>query len=235
MEDAPSTQIYHCVKSVQNRKFSWSLFSCIRIEYRNLLLKSPYSVRIQEKKFQKNQKKFSIWTLFHAVFVSKIQNRVTFKVKFGYYLELLTSGTTKLLGSTEQTITTEKNSENVARLVITEVILVHCSIVNNRYMCDWRVLPTFVLNKCFGQLLAISPKNHIYWDIFCSKFSYNEVWFTDQSFVPLEKEDRINLTLLINNGGLWWYIKLSAKMKSNSKAMEVIFILCKKYDKTPGQ
>ena len=147
----------------------------------------------------------------------------------------MTSGTTKLVGSTEQTITTDKNSENVAHLVITEVILVHCSIVNNRYMCDLRVLPTFVLNKSFGQLLIISPKNHIYWDIFCSKFLYNEVWFTDQSSVPLEKEDRINLTLLINNGGLWWYIKLSAKLKSNSKAMEFIFILCKKYDKTPGQ
>ena len=103
-----------------------------------------------------------MWTLFHAVFVSKIQNRVTFKVKFGYYLKLLTSGTTKLVGSTEQTITTDKNSENVAHLVITEVILVHCSIVNNRYMCDLRVLPTFVLNKSFGQLLIISPKNHIY-------------------------------------------------------------------------
>ena len=179
--------------------FSWYLFSCIWPKYRDLRRNSPYSVRIQENT---DQKKFRIWTLFHAVFVSKIQNRVTFKVKFGYYLELLTSGTTKLVGSTEQTITTDKNSENVAHLVITEVILVHCSIVNNRYMCDSRVLPTFVLNKSFGQLLAISPKNHIYRDIFCSKFLYNEVWFTDQSSAPLEKEDRINLTLLINNGGL---------------------------------
>ena len=39
---------YHCLKSVQIRSFFWCVFSCIRIEYRDLLRKSPYSVRIQE-------------------------------------------------------------------------------------------------------------------------------------------------------------------------------------------
>ena len=36
----------HCVKSVQIRSFSWSVFSCIRTEYGDLLRKSPYSVQI---------------------------------------------------------------------------------------------------------------------------------------------------------------------------------------------
>ena len=36
--------IIHCVKSVQIRSFFWSVFSCIRTEYRDLLRKSPYSV-----------------------------------------------------------------------------------------------------------------------------------------------------------------------------------------------
>ena len=44
----------HCVKSVQMRKFSWSVFSCIRTEYWDLLCKSPYSVQIQENMDHKN-------------------------------------------------------------------------------------------------------------------------------------------------------------------------------------
>ena len=47
------------------------------------------------------------------IFVSKTENRITFKIKNGYYLELLTPETMKLLGSTESKITGEKNGENV--------------------------------------------------------------------------------------------------------------------------
>ena len=57
--------------------------------------------------------------------VNKIENRVTFKIKNGYSLELLTPETLKLLGSTKNKITKGKNSENVPHLEITEVILVH--------------------------------------------------------------------------------------------------------------
>ena len=65
--------------------------------------------------------------------VNKIENRITFKIKTGYYLELLIPETMKLLGSTEKKITKDKNSENVPHLEITKVILAHCSIVNNDY------------------------------------------------------------------------------------------------------
>ena len=41
------------VKSVQIRNCFWSVFSCIRTEYGDLLCKSPYSVRIQENTDQK--------------------------------------------------------------------------------------------------------------------------------------------------------------------------------------
>ena len=64
----------------------------------------------------------------------------------------------KLLGSTKSKITKDKNGENVPHLEITEVILVHCNIVNNNYQQDSRVLYTFVLNKSFGQFLDISLK-----------------------------------------------------------------------------
>ena len=59
----------------------------------------------------------------------------------------------KLLGNTENKITKDKNGENVPHLEITEVVLVHCNIVNNDYQQDSRVLYTFVENKLFGSLL----------------------------------------------------------------------------------
>ena len=104
----------------------------------------------------------------------------------------------KLLGSTKSKITKDKNGENVPHLEITEAVLIHCNIVNNDYQQDSRVLYTFVPNKSFGQLLDISPKNFIFLKTFDSEFSYIEVWFTDQNSKPLEIEDKINITLVIN-------------------------------------
>ena len=104
----------------------------------------------------------------------------------------------KLLGSTKSKITKDENGDNVPHLEITEVVLIHCNIVNNDYQQDSRVLYTFVPNKSFGQLLDISPKNFIFLKTFDSEFSYIEVWFTDQNSKPLEIEDKINITLVIN-------------------------------------
>ena len=56
-----------------------------------------------------------------------------FKIKTGYYLELLISETMKLLGSTKNQITKDKNGENVSHLEIVEVILDHCNIVDKDY------------------------------------------------------------------------------------------------------
>ena len=61
-----------------------------------------------------------------------------------------------------------------------------------------RILYTFFTNKSFGQLLDISPNNCIFSKTFNSKFSYIEVWFTDQNSKLLEMEDKINITLVIN-------------------------------------
>ena len=65
--------------------------------------------------------------------VNKMENRITFRIKKVYSLECLLSETMKLLGSTENKITKEKNGENVPHLEITEAVLVHCNIVNNDY------------------------------------------------------------------------------------------------------
>ena len=121
-----------------------------------------------------------------------------FKIKTGCCLELLMAETMKLLRSTKIKITKDKNVENAPHLEITELVLVHCNIVNNDYQQDSRVLYTFVPNKLFGQLLDISPKNSIFLKTFNSEFSCIEVWFTDQNSKPLEIEDKINITLFIN-------------------------------------
>ena len=89
--------------------------------------------------------------------VNEIENRISFKIKTGYYLELLTPETMKLLGSTENKITKDENDENIPHLKITELILVHCNIVNNDCQQDSRVLYTFAPKKPFGSLLEISP------------------------------------------------------------------------------
>ena len=83
-------------------------------------------------------------------------------------------------------------------LEITEKVLVQCNIANSDYQQDSRVLYTFVLNKPFGQLLNVSSKNFIFLKTFDSEFSYIEVWFTNQNSKPLEIEDKINITLVID-------------------------------------
>ena len=84
----------------------------------------------------------------------------------------------RLLGSTENKIAKDKNGENIPHLEITEVVPVHCNIVNNDYQQDSRVLYTFVPNKLFDTLLKSSPTNHIFLKTFNSEFQDIELWFT---------------------------------------------------------
>ena len=131
------------------------------------------------------------------IYVNKIENRITFKIKNGYSLELLTPETMKLLGSTKNRITKDKNGENVPHLEIIEAVLVHCNIVNNDCQHDSRVSYTFVPNKSFGSLLEICPTNHIFLKTFNSEYDEIKVWFTDQNSQQLEIEVRINLMMVI--------------------------------------
>ena len=99
-----------------------------------------YILKKHREKFNKDNKP-SV-----NIYINKIENRVTFKIKNGYGIELLTKETMKLLGSTENKITKDKNGENVSHLEITEVVLVHCNMVNNDYQQDLRVLFLFQIN-----------------------------------------------------------------------------------------
>ena len=82
-------------------------------------------------------------------------------------------------------------------LEIVELVLVHCSLVNNDYQQDSRILYTLVLNKPFGSLLEILPTNYIFLKTFNSEFQEIKIWFRDQTSKPFEVEDKINLTLII--------------------------------------
>ena len=131
------------------------------------------------------------------LYVNRIENRIKFKIKSGYYLELLTPEIMKLLGNAEIKITKDKNGEIVPNLEIVELVLVHCNLANNDYQQNSRILYTFVPNKAFGSLLGISPINHVFLKTFNSEFQEIKVWFTDQTSAPLELEDKINVTLII--------------------------------------
>ena len=92
--------------------------------------------------------------------------------------------------------------KKVSHLEITEVVLMHCNIVNENYQQNSRVMYTFVPDKSFGKLLDIirnySLENSIFLKNFDSEFSYIEMWFTDQNSNLIDIGDRINITLVIN-------------------------------------
>ena len=131
------------------------------------------------------------------IYPNKIKNRIVFKVKTGYKLELLSPETMKLLGSAKKDVDKDKDGEDVPKLESVEVVLVHCNLVNNNYQQASKVLFTFVPNKQFGQFIIISPHSLTMLSTTNTEFSFIEVWFTDQNSEPLEIEDNVNLTLII--------------------------------------
>ena len=131
------------------------------------------------------------------IYTNKIKNKIVFKIKTGYKLELLSSETMKLLGSTKKDVDQDKDGEDVPKLESVEVILEHCNLVNNNYQQASKVLFTFVPNKQFGQLINISPHSLTMLNTTNTEFSSIEVWFTDQNSKPLEIEDNVNMTLII--------------------------------------
>ena len=91
------------------------------------------------------------------IYPNIIKNRIVFKIKTGYKLELLSPEIMKLLGSTKKDVDKDKDGEDVPRLESVEVVSVHCNLVKNSYQQASEVLFTFVTNKQFGQLITISP------------------------------------------------------------------------------
>ena len=83
------------------------------------------------------------------IYVNQIKNKITFRIKTKFYLELLTPETIKLLGSIKSKIIEKENCENMPPLEITEF---HRNIVKNSYQQNSRVSYIFVPRKQFDQL-----------------------------------------------------------------------------------
>ena len=131
------------------------------------------------------------------IYPNKIKNRIVFKIKTGYKLELLTPETMRLLGSTKKDVAKDKDGKIVPKLESVEVVLVHCNLVKNDYRHTSKILFSFVPNKQFGQLINISPHSLTTMNTVNKEVSFAEVWFTDQASKALEIEDNVNLTLII--------------------------------------
>ena len=89
------------------------------------------------------------------IYPIKIKNRIVFKVKTGYKLELFSPEKMKLVGSTREDVDKDKDGGDVPKLESVEVVLVDCNLVNNTYQQASKVLCTFGPNKQFGQLITI--------------------------------------------------------------------------------
>ena len=81
------------------------------------------------------------------IYPNKVKNRIVFRIKAGYKLEMLTPETMTLLGSTKKDVDEDKDGEKVPKLESAEVILVHCNLMKNDYQHTSKVLFTFVPNK----------------------------------------------------------------------------------------
>ena len=126
---------------------------------------------------------------------NSIKNRIVYKIKTCYKLELLTNNLMKLM-SDGPIIDQNKNSTNLPPLEIVTTVLVHCNIVRNNYQQASKVLYTFVPDKSFGQLFSIHPSSFIELKPTDAEFNFIEVWFTDRINKPLEIEGNVNVTLI---------------------------------------
>ena len=131
------------------------------------------------------------------IYNNKIKSRIVSKLKTGYKIEFVTPETMKLLGSTKKDVDKVKDGENVPELESVEVVLMRCNLVTNRYQQVSKVLLTFVPNKQFRQLIAISSHLLTLLKATNAEFQSIQLWFTDQNNRQLEKEDSLNITLII--------------------------------------
>ena len=149
------------------------------------------------------------------IYCNYIKNRIVFKIKTGYKLELSTNETMELLGD-GSIIDRDKNSNSLPQLEIFTTVLVNCNIVEKQYQQANKVIYSFISDKSFGQLISIHPSSLIKLKTTISihpsflirlkttdsEFNFIEVWLTDQNNKPLESEDIVNITLIIGPSSL---------------------------------
>ena len=123
-------------------------------------------------------------------------NRLVFKIKDGYELELQIPETMKLFSSTKKLLD-KKKTEKVPSLEVVEVVLVQCNFVENQYQQKSDVLYTFTSNESYAYLLNVEPSNLVFLKTYNTEFDETTITFTDEN-CRLVEIDKVNLTLLIN-------------------------------------
>ena len=108
------------------------------------------------------------------IYPNEVKNRIVFKIKTSYKLELLTKETQKLLGN-GPVIDKDKNSINVPQLDQVESILLYCNLVRNQYLQNSKLLYEFVSDKKFGQLISVKPPAFIQCKTSDTLFDYIEI------------------------------------------------------------
>ena len=129
------------------------------------------------------------------IYPNKIKNSILFKIRM--QIGTVISRNNETIREYKKDIDKDRDREDVPKLESVEVVLVHCSLVNNSYQQASKVLFTFVPTKRFGQLITISPHLLTTPKSTNAEFESIELWFTDQNNRPLEIEDSINITLII--------------------------------------
>ena len=145
-------------------------------------------------------KKYKILTAIPPihVYINRINNRLVFKIKNGYKLQLQTPETMKLFSSRKNCKTKQKIRENVPGLDVVEVVLVQCNLVYNQYQQKSEVLYTFTPNTSNAYLLNVEPSDLVFLKSYNTEFDQIIITFTNQNGRPLEIEEKVNLTLYIN-------------------------------------
>ena len=133
------------------------------------------------------------------IYPSKIKNRIIFKIKAGYKLQMLTNETMILLGD-RPIIDTNKNGKNIPEFEKVYSVLLHCNVVYNDHLQNTKLLYSFVPHKSLGKLLSDQLQELRRTKTAGSAFDYIEIWFTDQGNNPLQVEDKLNVSLVIQSG-----------------------------------
>ena len=116
---------------------------------------------------------------------------VVLEIKDRYKLELQSPETMTLFGSTKKLADKTKNG-------VAEVISIRYNLVDNQYQQQSDVLYTFTPNKSYAKLLNLEPSNLVFLKTYNTEFGEIVITLTDQNVRPLEMEDKVNLTSLIN-------------------------------------
>ena len=118
-----------------------------------------------------------------------------FKIRDGYKLELQTPETMKLIGNTKKVI---DKTNNGLSLEVVELVLVQLNLIDNQHQQESEVLYTFTSNESYDYLLNVKPSNLAFLKTYNTEFDEIVMTFTNQNVRPLEIENKVILTLLIN-------------------------------------